>query len=60
MKGKVTFSFVSTPPPPRATHSTHRSIADSYLCEFMWRQQNKGKDLFEEIINVFVKYNPLC
>ena len=23
-------------------------MVDSYLCEFIWRQQDKGKDLFEE------------
>ena len=28
--------------------------------DFMWRQQNKEKDLFEEILNDVVKYNPLC
>ena len=26
----------------------------------VWRQQNKGKDLFEEILNDIVKLNPLC
>ena len=26
----------------------------------VWRQQNKGKDLFEEILNDIVKYNLLC
>ena len=26
----------------------------------VWRQQNKGKDSFEEILNDKVKYNPLC
>ena len=25
-----------------------------------WGQQNKGKDLFEELLNDIVKYNPLC
>ena len=39
------------------------------LCELLfkrkttlirWGQQNKGKDLFEEILNDIVKYNPLC
>ena len=36
------------------------SMVDSYLCEFMWRQQqNKGKDLFEEISNRIAKYTPL-
>ena len=25
----------------------------------MWRQQNKGKELFEEILNDRAKYNPL-
>ena len=24
----------------------------------MWRQQNKGKDLFEEILNDIAKFNP--
>ena len=26
----------------------------------VWGQQNKGKYLFEEILNDIVKYNPLC
>ena len=33
---------------------------DRCLLFKMWRQQNKGKDLFEEILNDIVKYNPLC
>ena len=39
---------------------THRSMVDSYLCEFKWRQQNKEKGLFEEIFNNIVKYNHSC
>ena len=35
-------------------------LLHSYLCEFLWGQQNKGKDLFEEILNDIFKYNPLC
>ena len=41
-------------------YGTHRSMVDSYLCEFVWRQQNKEKDIFEEILIDIVKYNPLC
>ena len=26
----------------------------------VWRQQKKGKDLFEEILNDIVTYDPLC
>ena len=40
---------------------TFRSIVDSYLSEFMWRQQTEEKTgLFEEILNGIVKNNPLC
>ena len=35
-------------------------MVGSYLCELMWRQQNKGKDLFEDILNNIAKFNPLC
>ena len=39
-------------------YGTHRSMVDSYLCEFMRRQQNKGKDLFGEILNdiIYVEF----
>ena len=30
------------------------------LILIVWRQQNKGKYLFEEILNDIVKFNPLC
>ena len=38
-------------------HSNEESEEEDY---HMWRQQNKGKDLFEEILKDIVKYNPLC
>lgn len=29
---------------------TRRTLIDSYLCEFLWRQRNKDKDFFEQIL----------
>ena len=43
----------------RRQWGTHRSLIDSYLCEFMWRRHNKGKDLFDVIISDIVMFNPL-
>ena len=42
------FSFRNHPPPPL-----------TFYVEILWRQRNKGKDSFEEILNYIVKYNPL-
>ena len=39
---------------------THRTLIDSYLCEFMWRRTKGNEcDLFIEIIKDIVAYNPL-
>ena len=27
-------------------------MIDSYLCAFTWMQENKGKDLFKEILKI--------
>ena len=31
-------------------NSTHRSLLDSYFCEYMWRQRHKNGDLFEQVL----------
>ena len=31
-------------------HGTHRSMLDSYFCEYMWHQRHKNDDLFEQIL----------
>jgi len=33
-----------------------RNMIDSYLCEFMWRQKNKNKDLFLENLTDIVAF----
>ena len=33
----------------RAYNVTHRSMLDSYFCEYMWRQCYKNEDLFADI-----------
>ena len=38
---------------------THKSMLDSYLCEFMWRQRFAGNDPYEAILNDIVESNPL-
>lgn len=37
---------------------THRSMIDSYLCEFMWRKQLNGADPFERILLHIAQYYP--
>lgn len=37
---------------------TNRSMIDSYLCEFMWRQRNTNEDLFEKILQDIVEFWP--
>ena len=34
----------------RERHGTSRHMIDSYLCEFMWRQQLNGADPFQSIL----------
>ena len=31
-------------------NGTHRSMLDSYFCEYMWRQRHKDDDLFEQVL----------
>lgn len=35
-----------------------RAGFDSFLCEFLWRQNNKNKDLFRKILSDIVEYWP--
>lgn len=37
----------------------HRSMVDSYLCEYMWRKRNDRSDLFDRIMLDIALYNPL-
>lgn len=37
---------------------THRSMIDSYLCEFMWRQRNSNEDFFDKILKDIVEFWP--
>ena len=39
-------------------HGTHRSMVDSYLCEFMWRQRNRNNDLFDQILRDIAIHSP--
>ena len=36
----------------------HHTMIDSYLCEFMWRRRNVGRDPFDTIIRDLVAHNP--
>lgn len=36
---------------------THRQLLDSYLAEFMWRNNLKGRDPFEEILSDIVQFS---
>ena len=38
---------------------THRTMVDSYMCEFMWRERNNGQDLFNCILRDIALHNPL-
>ena len=38
---------------------TRRSLVDSYLCEFVWRQRYKNTDLFMQIINDMSQFHPI-
>ena len=37
---------------------THRQMLDSYLCEWMWRQRHRDRDLFEHILGNIAQYWP--
>ena len=39
-------------------HGTRRTMIDSYLCEWMWRQRNRNNNLFDKIIQDIVAYFP--
>ena len=43
----------------RARWGTARSMLDSYLCEFMWRERNRDKNLFAAIMRDIAHFNPL-
>lgn len=38
---------------------THRSMIDSYLCEFMWRMKFRDANLFEQILVDIAQFYPL-
>ena len=38
---------------------TARSLIDSYMCEFLWRQRNKNKDLVMQLYKDIVDFYPL-
>ena len=37
---------------------TARNLLDGYLCEFMWRQRYKGRDLFDQIWRDIAAFMP--
>ena len=39
-------------------HGTGRTMLDSYLCEWMWRQRYMNNDLFDQIPNSIVQHFP--
>lgn len=43
----------------RRRWGTHRSMLDSYLCEFMWRRRLGDEKAFDKILRDIVKQNPL-
>ena len=42
----------------KTQYGTHRTMVDSYMCEWMWRQRNKGQDLFIEILTDIAAHYP--
>ena len=38
---------------------THRSMLESYLCEFLWRKNHENEDLFGCILNAIAKFWPI-
>ena len=40
----------------RCQWGTHRQMVDGYLCEFMWRQRHKNKDLLSVLLNCIANY----
>ena len=43
----------------RKSWGTHRSMIDSYMCEFMWRERYHSSDLFEQILTDIANFFPL-
>lgn len=43
----------------RRRWGTHRSMIDSYLCEFLWRRRLQGRDPFEAILKDIADLNPI-
>ena len=43
----------------RRRWGTHRSMIDSYMCEFMWRQRHRNTDLFDRILLDIAQCYPL-
>ena len=39
-------------------NGTHRTMLDSYLCEWMWRQRHKQLDKFDKILVDIAAYWP--
>ena len=37
-------------------HGTHRTMLDSHLCEWMWRQRHRNNDLLDQIIVDIIAY----
>ena len=43
----------------RARWGTHRSMLDSYLCDFMWCERNQEQNLFTSIMRDIARFYPL-
>jgi len=41
-------------------HGTHRQMLDSYLCEFLWREECKNReiDTFDTILDQIIAFMP--
>nr|CAD2179823.1 unnamed protein product [Meloidogyne enterolobii] len=41
-------------------HGTHRQMLDSYLCEFLWREECKNReiDTFDKILDQIIAFMP--
>ena len=51
-------SWKNTKQRNKRQHGTHRTMLDSYLCEWMWRQRFRNVDLFDQILNDIVTHFP--